>query len=104
MSTGEEVLYRAACEKKKRPLASEFEMNMAAWATRLIPLGMQQGYIQHAEGVVVQMWNRGTSVWMVAARRPESILKGIPSSWKDEKRKGRHKDADNCPNQLWVGH
>lgn len=41
MSTGEKVLYCAAGEKKKRPLASGFEMNMAAWATRLIPLGMQ---------------------------------------------------------------
>lgn len=79
-------------------------MNMAAWATRLTPLGMQQGYIQHAEGVVAHMWNRGTSVWMVAARRPESISKGISSSWKDEKRKGRHKDAGNCANQLWAGH
>lgn len=45
MLTGEKVMYCAAGEKKKEPLAYEFEMNMAAWATRLIPFGMQEGYI-----------------------------------------------------------
>lgn len=64
---------QAKRRKKHDPWPSEFEMNMAAWATRLIPFGMQEGYIHHAEGADVQKWNRGTLLWMVAARRPESI-------------------------------
>lgn len=39
MLTGKEVLYCAAGEKKKRPLASEFEMNMAAWGNKVDTLG-----------------------------------------------------------------
>lgn len=39
MLTGKEALYCAAGEKKKRPLASEFEMNMAAWGDKVDTLG-----------------------------------------------------------------
>lgn len=63
MSTGEEVLYGVcvlqARRKKHDPWPPEFEMNMAAWATRLIPFGMQEGYIHHAEE---QMCRCGTGV------------------------------------------
>lgn len=80
-------------------------MNMAAWATRLIPFGMQEGYIHHAEGADVQMWNRGTTA--MDGRRSEARvnLKRDSSSWKDEMRKGRHEDADKCsqPALGWVG-
>lgn len=56
------ILYCVCCrrkEKKHDPWPSEFEMNMAAWATRLIPFGMQEGYIHHAEE---QMCRCGTGI------------------------------------------
>lgn len=65
---------------------------------------MQEGYIQHAEGL-----SRCADVEQgyisMDGRRSEARVnfKRDSSSWKDEMRKGRHKDADKCPNQLWVG-